>query len=214
MRQTLGNRGTTAKINRQGKEMECLTQHVLRTNEAGVPLEWINYQTAVKFHCLGHIAYSLGTPLYVIHGGVNARSGQRSEIAVNSIIATHSSHFRRTMQRDYQPPLNNHTLFQRDNHLCLYCGKHWRHSDLSRDHVTPISQGGEDCWSNVVTACRRCNNYKADATPEQAGMELLAIPFIPNHAEYVFLQGRRILADQMAFLRAHFPRKSPLHQRS
>jgi hypothetical protein len=29
----------------------------------------------------------------------------------------------------------------------------------------------------------------------------------------VYLQGRRVLSDQMEFLKAHFPRKSPLHQR-
>ena len=44
-------------------------------------------------------------------------------------------------------------------------------------------------------------------------MELLAIPFTPTHAEYVYLQGRRILADQMEFLLAHFPRNSLLRQR-
>ena len=42
---------------------------------------------------------------------------------------------------------------------------------------------------------------------------LLAVPFIPTHAEYIYLQGRRVLADQMEFLRAHFPRSSPLHGR-
>jgi hypothetical protein len=79
--------------------------------------------------------------------------------------------------------------------------------------VTPVSQGGRDQWKNVVTACRRCNNHKAGRTPEQAGMELLAVPFTPNYAEYIYLQGRRVLADQMKFLLAHFPRTSPLHQR-
>ena len=49
---------------------------------------------------------------------------------------------------------------------------------------------------------------------EQAGMQLLAIPFIPTHAEYIYLQGRNVLADQMAFLRAHFPRSSPLRERT
>ena len=44
-------------------------------------------------------------------------------------------------------------------------------------------------------------------------MELLAVPFIPTHAEYIYLQGRRVLADQMKFLLAHFPRTSPLHER-
>ncbi len=74
-------------------------------------------------------------------------------------------------------------------------------------------QGGRDTWNNVVTACRRCNNHKAGRTPEQAGMQLLAVPFTPTHAEYIYLQGRRVLADQMEFLRAHFPRSSPLHER-
>ena len=50
-------------------------------------------------------------------------------------------------------------------------------------------------------------------TPEQAAMQLLAVPFTPTHAEYIYLQGRRVLADQMEFLRAHFPRTSPLHAR-
>jgi hypothetical protein len=44
-------------------------------------------------------------------------------------------------------------------------------------------------------------------------MQLLAIPFVPTHAEYVYLQGRRILADQMEFLLAHFPRNSRLRMR-
>ena len=44
-------------------------------------------------------------------------------------------------------------------------------------------------------------------------MQLLAIPFTPTHAEYIYLQGRQILADQMEFLLAHFPRKSVLRKR-
>ncbi len=87
------------------------------------------------------------------------------------------------------------------------------YSLLSRDHVTPFSRGGQDTWSNVVSACRRCNNAKASRTPEQAGMQLLAVPFTPTYAEYIFLKGRRVLADQMEYLIAHFPRSSPLHER-
>jgi hypothetical protein len=79
--------------------------------------------------------------------------------------------------------------------------------------VRPLSRGGADSWNNLVTACIRCNNFKAGRTPEAAGMELLAVPFTPTHAEYVYLQGRHVLADQMTFLRAHFPRSSPLLER-
>ena len=176
-----------------------------------MPLEWINYQDATKLYSSEQVAYACGEPLYVIHGGINAKTGIHSAIEINSIIATYGSN--KSLHASYVPPLNNQTLFKRDAHLCLYCGDRFDRRELSRDHVTPISQGGSDCWSNVVTACKRCNNQKANYTPEQAGMELLAVPFIPTHAEYIYLQGRRVLADQMKFLLAHFPRTSPLHER-
>jgi 5-methylcytosine-specific restriction endonuclease McrA len=198
--------------------MEWQAQHlhhqVLRTDVAGMPLEWINYQEAVKLYHLEQVAYSCGSLLYRLHGGINARSGLRSVIEISSIIATHGhSHAQTRNNPCYTPPLNNPALFKRDAHLCMYCGNKFSDRDLSRDHVRPISRGGDDRWNNVVTACKRCNNHKAGRTPEQAGMQLLAIPFIPTHAEYVYLQGKRVLADQMEFLLAHFPRTSPLHQR-
>ena len=191
--------------------MQSLWQQVLRTDVSGMPLEWINYQEATKLYSSDQVAYSCGESLYVIHGGVNAKTGIPSAIEINSIIATYGSN--KSLHESYVPPLNNQTLFKRDAHMCLYCGERYDRRELSRDHVTPISQGGYDCWSNVVTACKRCNNQKANYTPEQAGMELLAVPFIPTHAEYIYLQGRRVLADQMKFLLAHFPRTSPLHER-
>jgi hypothetical protein len=190
------------------------SQQVLRTGVDGMPLEWINYQEAVRLYHGGQVAYTCGELLYVVHGGICAKTGLRSRIEVNSIIATLGSTPAQLRARDsYVPPLNNPALFRRDAHLCLYCGQRFAEGELSRDHVRPLSQQGGDTWNNVVTACKRCNNHKAGRTPEQAGMQLLAIPFAPTHAEYVFLQGRRVLADQMAFLRAHFPRSSPLHQR-
>ncbi|MGA7802020.1 MAG: HNH endonuclease [Gammaproteobacteria bacterium] len=181
---------------------------------AGMPLEWVTYRDAVRLYYLEQVAYTCGTLLYRIRGGVNALTGRRSVIEVNSIIATYGDHHALAKaRRDYVPPLNNQTLFRRDASLCLYCGLRFSDRDLSRDHVTPLSHGGADVWNNVVTACKRCNNHKAGRSPEQAGMELLAVPFTPTHAEYIYLQGRRVLADQMRFLLAHFPRSSPLHQR-
>ena len=190
--------------------MPSLSQQILRTDASGMPLEWIDFRQAARLHFLDMIAYVCGKPLFTLHGGINAISRRRSEIEVNSIVATHGNH---RVRDSYTLPLRNRTLVQRDDHLCLYCGERFPARALSRDHVTPISQGGQNQWTNVVTACTRCNNHKAGQTPEQAGMELLAIPFSPTHAEYIYLQGRNVLADQMEFLRAHFPRTSPLHKR-
>jgi hypothetical protein len=194
--------------------MYTLDHQVLRTDVAGMPLDWINYREAVRLYHLEQVHYSLGVLLYQIRGGRNARSGLRSVIEVNSIIATRGqSYASMRTSRQYVPPLNNETLFARDAYMCMYCGGRFAAQQLSRDHVTPLSMGGSDDWKNVVAACKRCNNHKAGRTPEQSGISLLAVPFTPNHAEYVFLRGRRVLADQMEFLLANFPRTSPLHNR-
>ena len=196
------------------KEVMDLQQRVLRTDVSGMPLEWVGYQEAVKLITLDQVSYSLGKALYEIHGGINAISGLQSVVSVDAIIATVGHHpHKHLFSSGYVPPLSNQSLFRRDQNLCLYCGLQFPNSLLSRDHVHPLTQGGQDRWVNVVTACKRCNNHKAGRTPEQAGMQLLAIPFCPTHAEYIYLQGRQILNDQMDFLLAHFPRNSVLRKR-
>ncbi len=191
--------------------MYLLAQQVLRTDASGMPLEWVDYREAARLYYAEQVAYTCGSRLYRIHGGVNTRTRRRSIIDVNSIIATYG--YNRSLHESYVPPLSNKTLFNRDGHICLYCGEQFSDHNLSRDHVRPLALDGRDSWTNVVTACKRCNNHKAGRTPEQAGMQLLAVPFVPTHAEYIFLKGRRVLADQMEFLRAHFPRTSPLRER-
>jgi 5-methylcytosine-specific restriction endonuclease McrA len=195
-------------------ELYAVTQEVLRTDVAGMPLEWIDYRDAVRLYHTDQVAYACGSLIYSIRGGFNMRSGCRSIVEVNSIIATHgNTHGLERNREYYSPPLNNRTLFKRDGNICLYCAQQFRTSDLTRDHITPLSLGGRDVWTNVVAACRRCNNHKGGKTPEQAGMELVAVPFTPTYAEYIYLKGRRVLADQMAYLLKHFPRSSPLHAR-
>ncbi|TNW08178.1 HNH endonuclease, partial [Xylella fastidiosa] len=108
------------------------------------------------------------------------------------------------------PALTNQALFARDDHLCLYCGQQFSRFQLTRDHVIPISKGGLDTWENVVTACFHCNSLKANRTPQQAGMRLLAVPYRPSWIEHLILSNRNILADQMAFLKAQLPKRSKL----
>ena len=192
-------------------KLNSLNQQILRTDVSGMPLEWVAYQDAVRLYFNDQIAYTCGSNIMTIRGGINAITNQRSKVDVNSIIATYGNN--KILSEQYAPPLNNTTLFRRDDHLCLYCGNEFKTEDLSRDHVTPLFQGGRDLWVNVVSACKRCNNAKAGRTPEQANIKLLAIPFVPTHAEYIFLQGKVILFDQMEFLKQHFPRSSPLRNR-
>jgi len=210
--------GYAFRVSRSDSDVERtvlnLEHQILRTDVSGMPLEWINYQEAVRLYYLEQVAYTCGRLLYRIRGGINAKTGRRSVLELNSIIATDGSrHASLHGNPDYVPPLNNKALFRRDDHICMYCGDRFPEGMLSRDHVRPVSRGGQDIWSNVVSACKHCNNFKGNRQPEECGMQLLAVPFVPTHAEYIYLQGRRILADQMEFLRAHFPRRSPLRER-
>ena len=96
-------------------EQGALTQEVLRTDVAGMPLEWIDYRDAVRLYHTEQVAYVCGSPIYRIRGGRNAKSGLRSVIEVSSIIATHGDTIAIERNRDrYTPPLNNRTLFKRD----------------------------------------------------------------------------------------------------
>lgn len=65
--------------------------------------------------------------------------------------------------------LNQRNLFVRDQYTCQYCGRTdmtlSRGEYLTRDHVQPLSRGGEDEWTNVVTSCSTCNHRKDDRGP-------------------------------------------------
>lgn len=71
-------------------------------------------------------------------------------------------------------------VYGRDAFACQYCGRRQPISDLTYDHVIPRSRGGRTAWTNIVTACMDCNRYKANRTPEQAGMKLIKQPVQPS----------------------------------
>jgi 5-methylcytosine-specific restriction endonuclease McrA len=155
------------------------------------------------------VAWTAGESVFTFWGGISRLTGERSSVTVNSIIAVKRTRAGKNVKRGI-PPLNNRELFFRDGNLCMFCGQEFPDSLLTRDHVIPISRGGKDRWSNVVAACKACNTRKGNRTPEEARMPLLAVPYVPNWAEFLALSNRRILADQMEFLKTQFNSRSRL----
>ncbi len=176
---------------------------ILRLDLSGNPVTWIPWQEAVCLYSRDMVAWTAGVEQFTFFGGTCRLTGQRSQVTVNSIVAVKRSLPGRYTRRGV-PPLNNKELFLRDGHLCMYCGREHPDHQLTRDHVVPLSRGGRDRWSNVVTACRGCNIRKGNRLLEEVGMALLAVPYIPNWAEFLALTNRRILTDQMRFLKAQF----------
>ena len=175
---------------------------VLRLNKAGTPIAWLSWQETATLMVKDQVIWSLGETIHTVHGGYN-RSGVRSKLELPSIIACDG----RVDSATFTPPLTNSLLFARDQQVCMYCGVDFPVRELSRDHVKPTSRGGKDKWTNCVTACRRCNNRKGSKTPEEARMELLAVPFAPNRYEFFYLSNRDVLADQMDFLKPRFSKR-------
>lgn len=72
-------------------------------------------------------------------------------------------------------------IFARDKWKCQYCGKTSRdNKTVTIDHVLPRSRGGDSSWTNLVTACNRCNTAKGNKTPKESRMNLLNKPFKPT----------------------------------
>ena len=176
-----------------------MNTQILKLNKAGQPVAWLDYESAAITLSKGLVLWSMGDVDSVLRGGIQRATGERSVLVIPSIIAVQGR-----VKDPVVPRISNRLLFARDRMTCLYCGRQFLSRELSRDHVIPRAHNGADCWENCVTACRRCNHHKADRTPEQAGMELLAIPFAPTLNEYFFLSNKNVLADQMEFLKGGF----------
>lgn len=50
------------------------------------------------------------------------------------------------------------------DNFCFYCAEKLSRRQRTLDHLTPKSRGGTAALSNMVLACRSCNNAKSDMT--------------------------------------------------
>jgi len=89
-------------------------------------------------------------------------------------------------------------ILRRDKHICAYCGR--GDLPLTIDHIMPKSQGGEDTWENLITACLPCNNKKGNQTPAQADMKLRFKPFKPSYVIFLVNTLNRIDENWKTFL--------------
>jgi 5-methylcytosine-specific restriction endonuclease McrA len=105
--------------------------------------------------------------------------------------------------RRFRRQVTNTFLFARDRYRCMYCGRHrtaFRNREfLTRDHIVPISAGGDNSWQNVVTACSTCNNRKANHSLQESGFHLQHLPTEPNYVELVWAV-RRITDVQAKYI--------------
>jgi len=109
--------------------------------------------------------------------------------------------------RRFRRQVTNTFLFARDGYRCQYCNRHRNElrgrEFLTRDHILPLSRGGDNSWVNVVTACSLCNNRKGNRLPEEAGMKLYTTPAEPNQVELVWAV-RKVTPVQARYIRLFY----------
>jgi 5-methylcytosine-specific restriction endonuclease McrA len=109
--------------------------------------------------------------------------------------------------RRFRRQVTNTFLFARDRYRCQYCGRgaiELRPREaLTRDHLVPLSRGGTNHWSNVVTACSTCNARKGNALPEEIGMHPLSHPVEP-HFVHLSWAVRRLTPIQAKYIRTFY----------
>jgi hypothetical protein len=100
---------------------------------------------------------------------------------------------------------NRRNLLMRDEHSCQYCGFTGSASELTVDHVVPLSRGGAaSTWENLVVACKRCNWRKANHMPHEVGLRLRRKPVTPRmeYTHMLFLCHPELRAAYDAFCAA------------
>jgi 5-methylcytosine-specific restriction endonuclease McrA len=109
--------------------------------------------------------------------------------------------------RRFRRQVTNTFLFARDEYSCQFCGR--RQSQLrfreclTRDHLVPLSRGGTNDWTNVITACSSCNTRKGNRLPEECGMEPLRPPLEP-HFVHLSWAVRRLTPVQAKYIRLFY----------
>lgn len=78
--------------------------------------------------------------------------------------------------------MSRHNIFKRDGGKCQYCGTN---RDLTLDHVIPRSKGGKSSWTNLVTACKKCNSLKGDYPLDKSGLQLNKKPVKPSYLTFL-----------------------------
>ena len=112
---------------------------ILKLDVTGQPRGWLTINEAVLAYSRSVVLYGIGHSLPPVFGGIQRISGIRSRVDLQPIIALEGRVF-----GEFIPGMCNKTLFRRDDHRCIYCGGKFTKSDLTRDHVLPISRGGRD----------------------------------------------------------------------
>jgi 5-methylcytosine-specific restriction endonuclease McrA len=146
---------------------------VLKLDSAFKPIEVISWEEAVVLTWLKK-AWAVEYSDKWVHSAKEA-------FQIPSVIVL----FRYIDEKFFTLPCTRKNILLRDENRCQYCAKCFREGDLTIDHVLPRSKGGTSQWSNVVAACRLCNQKKSNYLIENAPVSLIRRPRKPSYRSII-----------------------------
>ena len=153
--------------------------HCLVLNADYTPIGVIDWQKAMiwLFRCQHNTNIGIEILEYHQQDSVMTTAGK---IPIPSIIKT--SRYLKLFTKRVNFSRKN--VFIRDDFTCQYCNVKFPINKLTYDHVIPKStwkhHSTPTCWTNIVTACIKCNLQKSNKTPKEANMPLQREPFAPQ----------------------------------
>jgi 5-methylcytosine-specific restriction endonuclease McrA len=90
-------------------------------------------------------------------------------------------------------------LYSAQDGKCFYCNKKMltnQMTDITRDHLVPLSKRGSKSGKNIVLACFECNSKKADRKPTKEEKDRFKI------IRYIFLNMKPIQYNKI-IINAH-----------
>lgn len=134
------------------------------------PLSVWSWQDTVRAIFLDRVAVVSHYDRYIHSPGM--------EFQLPSVVA-----LKEYIPQNRRPPFTRFNLFLRDRFACQYCHGPFPAQELTFDHLVPRSRGGKTCWTNIVTACNRCNLRKGNRLPKECGMHPASKPVVPTAHE-------------------------------
>jgi 5-methylcytosine-specific restriction endonuclease McrA len=134
------------------------------------PLSVWNWQDTVRAIFLDRVAVVSHYDRFIHSPGM--------EFQLPSVVA-----LKEYIPQNRRPPFTRFNVFLRDRFACQYCHSAHPAPELTFDHLIPRSRGGKTCWTNIVTACNRCNLRKGNRLPRECHMHPAAKPVVPTPHE-------------------------------
>ena len=59
---------------------------------------------------------------------------------------------------------------------CYHCGKKFKKTELTMDHLIPLARGGRSTKNNVVPSCRPCNQTRGHKLDVERAFDEITLP--------------------------------------